>query len=343
VVAIKAHNVEAFLSKLPSGIDAILVYGPDHGLVHERLSALISHFASDPSDPFCVSYLHDADITRDPGSLNNSLFALAFGSEKRTVVVRIADLKTATIVAKSIDEERAANLLVSAGDLRPSSPLRKIFESSATCAAVPCYADDNNAIGRLIDRELLALDQTIDPEAKAMLTSRLGSDRSSSKSEIEKLSLYAGPNRTITVSDIAAICSDVSQISLDQLCDAIAFGDLDKVERSFSRAIESGTAPSQIIRTVLMHFQRLHILSCQLIKGGSAASAVTQFRPPIYFQRRDGIIRQLTLWNDKKLRRALDIAASGERLSRGEATIAMTSVSRSLLRIAMLLSTTKKS
>jgi DNA polymerase-3 subunit delta len=336
VVAVGSRDVDGFIARPDPGIDAVLIYGPDQGLVSERLARLLAHFADDPADPFVVSHLDEAEILRAPGRLAEEVGGLALGPGRRTVVVRGAGGAGASAIAEVLGAGRAAVLLVAAGDLRSGSALRKAFESSDGAAALPCYADDERAIVRLIDQVLAELGQTIESDARAALASRLGADRLASRGEIEKLSLFAGPGARITVADVEAVSADASQTTLDQVVDAIADGDPARLEIRLARAFESGTAPGQVMRAVLLHLQALHRIASDMALGARADEAIGRVRPPIHFQRRDGFARQLRRWREAELRRAMEVASEGERASRGDQGLAATAVARALLQIAVL-------
>ena len=58
--------------------------------------------------------------------------------------------------------------------------------------------------------------------------------------------------------------------------------------------------------------QRLHVLSAQLSAGGSIDHVLRSARPPIFFKQQDSYRRQLTRWNEARLRHALDRLAEAE-------------------------------
>ena len=45
-------------------------------------------------------------------------------------------------------------VVIEAGDLRRTAPLRAVCERAKNAAAVPCYADNDAALERLIDNEM---------------------------------------------------------------------------------------------------------------------------------------------------------------------------------------------
>ena len=67
-----------------------------------------------------------------------------------------------------------------------------------------------------------------------------------------------------------------------------------------------------MIRALLRHLQRLHLLTARVAAGASPDEAIRGARPPIFFKEQDSFRRQLQRWGDRRLRRALARAAEAE-------------------------------
>ena len=52
MVALKSADIERFVARPDPARPIVLVYGPDAGLVHERVERLIKASVDDPHDPF---------------------------------------------------------------------------------------------------------------------------------------------------------------------------------------------------------------------------------------------------------------------------------------------------
>jgi len=52
------------------------------------------------------------------------------------------------VIASPSDECR---IIIEAGDLKKTSPLRALIEKAKTAAALPCYVDNSAALGQLIE------------------------------------------------------------------------------------------------------------------------------------------------------------------------------------------------
>ena len=77
-----------------------------------------------------------------------------------------------------------------------------LCERAKNAAALPCYADSERDLERLIDGEMRAAGLTLKPDARAMLIPLLGGDRAASRNELRKLALYARGRGEIDVDDI---------------------------------------------------------------------------------------------------------------------------------------------
>jgi DNA polymerase-3 subunit delta len=65
-------------------------------------------------------------------------------------------------------------VVIEAGDLKRSAPLRAVCERAKNAAALPCYPDGERDLVRLIDAEMRETGLSISPEARAALVPLLG-------------------------------------------------------------------------------------------------------------------------------------------------------------------------
>ena len=96
--------------------------------------------------------------------------------------------------------------------------------------ALPCYADGERELARLIDDEMRQAGLTIAPDARAALVPFLGGDRAASRNEIRKLALYAQKSGQVTLDDVLAVVADASTLALDNVVDAAFAGKTADVE-----------------------------------------------------------------------------------------------------------------
>src|SRR5215469_16817826 len=85
---VKSSDAERYVSRPPPGIVAVLVFGPDQGLVRERAERLVKSVVPDLADPFRISDLDEATLNGDPARLADEAAALSMMGGRRAVRVR---------------------------------------------------------------------------------------------------------------------------------------------------------------------------------------------------------------------------------------------------------------
>ena len=149
-------------------------------------------------------------------------------------------------------------VVIEAGDLRRNAPLRALCERAKNAAALPCYADTERDLGRLVDSEMRAAGLTLAPDARALLIPLLGGDRAASRSELRKLVLYAAGNGTVGIDEVTAVVSDASALALDDLIDAAFAGRPAELETQLAKARAAGSAVGSIFFAAQRQLAQLH-------------------------------------------------------------------------------------
>ena len=304
--------VRAFLES-PQG-RAVLVYGPDGGLVRERAALLGHTVVDDLGDPFRVAQLGAADLKADPARLHDEAAAVPMTGGRRLVRVRVAGetVSTAPFEALLADPAADALVVVEAGDLPPRTPLRKLFEGADDAAALPCYADDGGTLEDLVQTTLSQAGLTVSGDALHYLTGHLGGDRMVTRGELEKIVLFMGGSGEVGLAEAEACVGDSAELSAETAVLAAAEGDFATLDRALARLFQQGVSPIAALRAAQRHFQRLHLAAALVENGQSPDQAVGALRPPPFFKVRGRLIHQLRSWSRPRLGRALDMLLESE-------------------------------
>ena len=240
MVAYKSSAVASFLKSPEPSCRAVLLYGPDAGLVAERASDLAATFARRAAGETEIVRLDDRDLAEDPARIEVELRTrpmFATSQVVRVIASARLDLPSLkALLAAPFDNA----LIIEAGNLRPDSGLRKVFETNRSAAALPCYGDERT-LAALIDAVLAEAGLHIDRETRTYLMTRLGADQALSRSEVTKLALYAKGAREVTPEDIEAIVGDAAEIALETFVYAASGGDPAEALREMQRLAASGT------------------------------------------------------------------------------------------------------
>ena len=339
---ISANQAERFAKAPDPAVHAVLVYGPDEGLVRERAASIVGSVVPDPGDPFRVAELTPAQIADDPARLADEVAALALTGGRRVVRVRQAGDTLTKSVAPVIEEAGEALLVIEAGDLPPRSSLRKAFEAAGGAAALPCYRDEGGNLARVIKETLAADGLRPSEEALAYLTGHLGGDRMMTRRELEKLSLFMGPasadggSRNVDLEDVLACIGDTAERTLDDLAMALGDGDRRGLDQILERALSEGVSAIAILRAASSHVQRLHFVAGMIASGQAPPDAMKRLRPPVFWRHAERFRRQATAWPVAKLSQAMTLLVETEIACKSGIAPAEVQARRALLRAAGL-------
>jgi DNA polymerase III subunit delta len=312
-VKLAPSRIAAFLQRPDPEIRAVLFYGPDMGLVRERAAAIARTVCPDLNDPFRVADLNAATLMSDPARLADEVAQLSLTGGRRIVRVRGAGDTLAKLFSNFLEDAPGdAFVVAEAGELLARSALRRAFEAARAAAAIGCYPDTPRDLAALI-REALAEHQvTASRDAAQFLVEHLGGDRQLTRSELEKLALYAGEGGRVELEDARLSVSDTAALELDDAVMAAAEGDTARVERVLDRVLQEGESPVSIVRALLRHLHRLHALTARLASGAGIDEVIRAARPPIFFKQENSVRRQLALWTEARLRPELGRVVKAE-------------------------------
>ena len=337
---IPSNRADAFAANPDAGLRAVLIYGPDAGLVWERLNILTRAVAETTDDPFRVSEFSGDQLREDPARLGDEAAALSLIGGRRVVRVRDATDTASRLFSTFLDDPASdALVLVTGGDLGPRSKLRAVFEKASEAAAVPCYSDEPQSLEGVIRLSLKTEGLQITPDALGWLTDHLGGDRAQSRREIEKLIVYmgkstAGSKATITEGDVFACIGDNAALGLDNLIFAVGDGDQTTVQRVYGRLMAEAVSPISTLTAVARHLMRLYETRGYVTDGKNMEEAAASLRPPVFFKHRRRFQSQASRWPEALLARGLEILMDAELAAKSTDVPIEAVVERALIQLA---------
>ena len=87
------RDVDAQVKKLSSHYLAVLVYGPDEGLVRERSIKIAKQVVEDLQDPFLVANIDADKLKSEPGLLSDEVAAISMMGGRRVIRIEGANEK----------------------------------------------------------------------------------------------------------------------------------------------------------------------------------------------------------------------------------------------------------
>jgi DNA polymerase-3 subunit delta len=335
VAAIAAKDADSFVARPDPRRPIILVYGPDLGLVRERVETLLKSAGGETADPFSTVTIEGDVLAGDPGRLADEARAIGLFGGRRLVHVRAGGRNFADgLTSLLADPPQDALVVIEAGDLKKGAPLRKLVEASQAGAAIPCYQDDARGVTRLVETTMKEAGLAIDGDARDLLVDLLGADRLASRSELEKLVMYVGDRKRVEFADILAAIADSSALVLDDVVDAAAAGDADEAMVSFAKTRAAGIPASVVIGAAIRHVAALHRMSLRVERGERPSRIVAEPQQRIFFRRQPFFERALGRFGPPEFERTLMALGTALLASRRSAELADPIAEREILALA---------
>jgi DNA polymerase-3 subunit delta len=334
MTALKPAEAERFVAKPDPARPIVLLFGPDIGLVSERAEAIIRASVDDRSDPFALTRLEGEELAADPARLVDEVRTMPLFGGRRAVWVRAGTRNIVAAVEPLLaDAAIDCRVVIEAGDLKRNAPLRTLCERAPSVAALPCYADTDRDLARLIDEEMRQAGVAISPEARSALVPLLGGDRRASRNELRKLATYAQGAERVDIADVIAVVADASALALDEVIDAALAGQPKPLDLQLGKALAAGTSPGSIIFAAQRQLASLHRARLAVEAGTSVPEQVDAMRP--HFSRKPAVEAALRAWTSARLAVAMQEVAEAQLETRLKPALADAITRRALQQLAM--------
>ncbi len=275
-----------------SRLRAVLLHGPDAGLVRERGEQLAQAAAGSRDDPFRF-----VELTRpDPGTLAVEATALSFSGGRRVLRIRDATDALAAALAATCADRDGSLIILEAGELPPRSKLRGWAEKEPLAAAIACYAEEGAALKTTLRGLFEAEHVAVAPDALDWLAQHAGSDRGIVRSEVEKLVLFAGDGGRIDSAAAQLVAGDQAELSVDDALFAATRGATAEADRAAAIALAEGASAVGLIRAAHAHLDRLARVAAARDAGAAVGDAIKALRPPVFFRRERAMLEAADIW-----------------------------------------------
>ena len=294
---IAPRQIASFLSKPPAEITAVLFHGNDLGMINERAKQFAHLFSDTLDDVFSVTRLSGDMLSGEVGLIADSAAAIPTFGDRRLVLVKgrgteLLDACKLALAKPLVD----SIIIVEASETTTKHSIVKLFETSKTAASIGCYADNISDI-RALATSMFAADRvTASRDALDIITERLGSDRASSRSEIAKLALMAGPGGKLDADDVHISLGNNAFLTIDDIADALASGAVFRLKQALQKAWYEDANAVMIIRGCQTYFRQLGLASHAMAAGQSAQNALRSLRPPPHFKLQNQLQSHLRRW-----------------------------------------------
>jgi len=223
---LNTRDADSYFTKPDPDRTGLLIYGADAMRVALKRQQVIAALLGDSADEeMRLTRMSGGDLRKEPALLMDAIKAVGFFPGPRAAFVEETTDAAAPSIQGALQDWAPgdAQIIVTAGALKPSSKLRKMFETHSNAFAVGIY--DEPPTRAEIERTLAAAGiRAVPPDAMAALNG-LANDLGPGDfaQTIDKISLYKlSDDSPLSLEDIDACAPQSTEASLDDMLNVVA-------------------------------------------------------------------------------------------------------------------------
>jgi DNA polymerase-3 subunit delta len=298
-------EVDNFITKIlkpQQDIVALMLYGPDLGLVKERAKYIANYLCNNAN--FTLVDINFEQLV----DLHHLLYSKNLAKTKKLIKISNIGASLPKEIGEMISEYRGKNfILIEAQDLSPSSILRKFFEKSTNAACIACYEDEPLAVKNLIIKTIKKYDLQISQEALQIMSNAIAGDRMLILNNINKLITYMGDKKQISADDVLAIVETDRDETLDELCQCVANKNAHDFCKTLGQLLAQNVSLIAVLRSLGRYFLRIYQVKLKVAQNLTITSAMQELAPPVFFKQVNAFKLQVQNWQLVKLASLLNL------------------------------------
>ncbi|KIC49922.1 DNA polymerase III subunit delta [Tateyamaria sp. ANG-S1] len=321
----------AYFAKPDPDAAGLLIYGADGmRIALKRQQVVGALIGPQGEEEMRLTRIAASDLRKEPALLLDAVKAIGFFPGPRVALVEDANENTGPIITEALSDWAPgdAQIVVTAGALKPTSKMRKAFEAHTKAYAAGIY--DNPPTRDEIERDLTAAGITNPPQEAMHLLMDLARqlEPGDFRQTLEKVGLYKlNDPAPLSADDIAACAPASVEADVDDVLLVVGDGNAAAIGPVMQRLQAQGVNAVALCIGAMRHFRSLH-----------RAASDTSGRPQIWGPNRDKMLAQARNWGAPKLEMALtELTDTDLQLrSAGQNAPALALVERCFIRLAML-------
>jgi DNA polymerase III subunit delta len=282
-------------------IRLFLIYGPDESAAADIAHKMAAEYGADAEriDLECDK------IRKDPSLLADEAGALSLFGERRLIRLHLPRDEALPAIENLLSAAAAGNpVIATAGNLKKTSKLLKLVQSSKSAMAHICYLPSESEFVTHISAIAKTMGLRLDRTLLQRISAYTGQDRKLAAMELEKLSLYydASPEAPAIVETSAfeALSAETGEEDVQALINIILGGNIRKLGAALILARGLGVDAVRILRAMQRQVATLTALRSK-VDGGIPAGALVQRTPSIFYKERGAVEAQLGRWPSARL------------------------------------------
>jgi len=224
-------------------------------------------------------------------------------SEKRFILLDITNISITKVIENNILKafEKESNnylLIIKGGDLKQRKFV-KYLENIKNIVIVPCYEEKLKTIYNDITNLFSKHKLNFKKDFINNLTVKFNTDSLNNKMEIEKLDTFLTNNKNVTEEMIFTLISKNEDVNFNKVVEYCTNGNVSDALNYFEEIYDNQSSTITLIRLFVNHFKLIEKILLITQNNKNVIKVIENFRPPIFFKKKEFVIFQCKIWNLK--------------------------------------------
>ena len=278
----------------------ILLYGSNDGFKTEIIN---NYFIKDVKGE--LLRVDENEVIKDENFIDKLLTKSLFEEEKIIIISRVTD-KIFSTISEIIEREiKGVKIILNSNILEKNSKLRKFFEKEKNLTIIPFYDDNVRNLSFITQQFFQEKKIKVSQEIINLLVERCQGDRGNLKNELNKIANLSFTNKNINLETVSKLSNLAENYSVFLLSDNF----LAKNSRKVSHILnENNYSPEDcilIVRTILSKSKRLLWLKEDISKNNSIDTAISSYKPPIFWKEKEIVKKQVESWSFDEVKKII--------------------------------------
>ena len=292
----KSYLVETNIGTLKENI--ILFYGENTGLKIDLRSKI-----KNLNKEALINNLDQDEILADENKFFNELLNKSLFEDTKIFFINQANDKILKLIYEIEEKENIPKIYIFSELLDKRSKLRSYFEKSNTLGIVPCYADNEISLKKIILNKLKGYTGLSNQNLNIILEN-CALDRSKLNNELHKITTYF-ENKIIVTDKLENLLNLKVNNNFNLLKDQALIGDKTQTNRLISDTIFENDKDIFYLNAINQRLVKL-LEVAEITNNGNLDEAIGKIKPPIFWKDKPTFNLQARKWNKNKLKKMLD-------------------------------------
>ena len=274
-----------------------LFYGDNEGLKEETIKSLF-----EKKFPDKIYRYEEKEILDNKDSFFNSVLTKSFFDNEKLIIINRATDKIKEVIEELIEKSvQDVLFILSSKNLEKKSILRKFFEKEKSIVCSPFYEDNNQTLNSIISQFFRNKKIQISQQLINILIERSRGDRKNLNNELAKIESFSLNKNNISIQDVTKLTNLADNYGASELIDHCLAKNTRKTVTILNENNYSDEDNIIIIRTLLAKLKRLAKLHELLNEKNNIESAISSFKPPIFWKDKPLVVQQIKAWGKSEL------------------------------------------